>query len=104
VAALRKVVDGQDVRPERILGPLLTAALDNSLQIGPKALTGPVARGDAAAVARHLQALTAADPGIADGYRALARRAATYTDPPKDLVELLRDDDLGNDSRRDEHR
>lgn len=104
VAALRKVVDGQDVRPERILGPLLTAALDNSLQIGPKALTGPVARGDAAAVARHLQALTAADPGIAEGYRALARRAATYTDPPPDLVELLRDDDLGNDSRRDEHR
>jgi predicted short-subunit dehydrogenase-like oxidoreductase (DUF2520 family) len=114
VAALRKVVDGQDVRPERILGPLLTAALDNSLQIGPKALTGPVARGDAAAVARHLQALTAADPGIAEGYRALARRAATYTDPPPDLVELLGDnksgdDDLGhdssgNDDRRDEHR
>jgi predicted short-subunit dehydrogenase-like oxidoreductase (DUF2520 family) len=92
VAALRGVVGDQDVRPERILGPLLTAALDNTLQIGPKALTGPVARGDAAAVARHLRALTAADPGIAEGYRALARRAATYTDPPPDLIELLAKD------------
>jgi predicted short-subunit dehydrogenase-like oxidoreductase (DUF2520 family) len=92
VAALRGVVGGQDVRPERILGPLLTAALDNTLQIGPKALTGPVARGDVAAVARHLRALTAADPGIAEGYRALARRAAAYTDPPPDLIKLLADD------------
>lgn len=88
-AALRKVLDGQDVRPERLLGPLLTAALDNALHIGPAALTGPVKRGDTAAVAQHLDALTAADPAIADGYRALARRAAAYTDPPPDLIELL---------------
>ena len=88
-AALATVLEGQDVRPQRLLGPLLTAALDNTLQSGPAALTGPVKRGDAAAVARHLAALTEADPGIADGYLAMARRAAAYTNPPQELIELL---------------
>ncbi|HEY9314279.1 Rossmann-like and DUF2520 domain-containing protein [Williamsia sp.] len=88
-AALATVLDGQDVRPQRLLGPLLTAALDNTLQSGPAALTGPVKRGDAAAVARHLEALAAADQGIADGYLAMARRAAAYTNPPSELIELL---------------
>ena len=37
---------------ERIVGPLAHAALENTLQRGQAALTGPVARGDAAAVAR----------------------------------------------------
>jgi predicted short-subunit dehydrogenase-like oxidoreductase (DUF2520 family) len=87
--ALRSVLDGQDVSAERLLGPLLVAALDNTLQSGPKALTGPVMRGDTEAVARHLEALSAADAGIAQGYRAMARRAASYTDPPADMIELL---------------
>ncbi|PRC49432.1 DUF2520 domain-containing protein, partial [Mycobacterium sp. ITM-2017-0098] len=42
---------------ERIVGPLARAALDNAMRRGQSALTGPVARGDAAAVAGHLQAL-----------------------------------------------
>lgn len=87
--ALRTVLEGQDVRAERVLGPLLVAALDNTLQSGPKALTGPVMRGDTTAVARHLDALSEADRGIAEGYRAMARRAAYYTDPPADMIELL---------------
>ena len=33
-------------RPERILAPLLRAALENTLRHGDAALTGPVARGD----------------------------------------------------------
>src|SRR5690606_23806435 len=33
--------------PDRMLGPLLGAALDNALRSGDAALTGPVARGDA---------------------------------------------------------
>lgn len=90
VRALRTVLEGQDVRAERVIGPMLVAALDNTLQSGPKALTGPVMRGDTQAVARHLEALSAADHGIAEGYLAMARRAAFYTDPPTDMIELLK--------------
>ena len=42
---------------ERILGPLARAALENTLQRGQAALTGPIARGDAGVVAGHLRAL-----------------------------------------------
>ncbi|MGZ6770828.1 MAG: DUF2520 domain-containing protein, partial [Mycobacteriaceae bacterium] len=41
-----------------------------------RALTGPVARGDAEAVATHLAVLTAADPAVGAAYRALSRRTA----------------------------
>src|ERR1700755_2839186 len=44
---------------ERILGPLARAALENTLQRGQAALTGPIARGDADAGAGHLSALEA---------------------------------------------
>lgn len=63
--------------PARLLGPLLSAALDNALRRGDDALTGPVARGDAGTVAVHVEAMTAA--GAADvlaTYRALARTTA----------------------------
>ena len=52
---------------ERIIGPLARAALENTLQRGQAALTGPVARGDAAAVADHLAALDAVDPRVGPG-------------------------------------
>jgi predicted short-subunit dehydrogenase-like oxidoreductase (DUF2520 family) len=61
----------------RVLGPLLSAALDNALGRGDAALTGPVARGDAGTVAGHLAALddgAAAD--VSAAYRALARATA----------------------------
>jgi predicted short-subunit dehydrogenase-like oxidoreductase (DUF2520 family) len=61
------------VHPERILDPLLHAALDNALRLGDAALTGPVARGDAGTVAAHLAALP---PESVETYRALARRTA----------------------------
>ncbi|CAM5337661.1 Oxidoreductase OS=Streptomyces antimycoticus OX=68175 GN=SANT12839_045910 PE=4 SV=1 [Streptomyces antimycoticus] len=43
--------------PDRMLGPLLGAALDNALRSGDAALTGPVARGDAGTVAAHVAEL-----------------------------------------------
>ncbi|MCM3688025.1 Rossmann-like and DUF2520 domain-containing protein [Kocuria rosea] len=43
--------------PDRVLGPLLRATLDNALAAGESALTGPVARGDAGTVAAHRGAL-----------------------------------------------
>lgn len=61
---------------ERIVGPLARAALENTLQRGQAALTGPVARGDAAAVADHLAALADVDAALAQAYRRAADRAA----------------------------
>jgi predicted short-subunit dehydrogenase-like oxidoreductase (DUF2520 family) len=43
---------------DRVLAPLLSAALDNALRRGDDALTGPVARGDAGTVAAHREART----------------------------------------------
>src|SRR5450755_2674251 len=63
--------------PARMLGPLLSAALDNALRLGDAALTGPVARGDAETVAGHLAALRAAAPEALPAYLALARLTAT---------------------------
>ena len=60
-------------RPEKVLDPLVHAALDNALRLGDAALTGPVSRGDAQTVAAHLAALPA---GVRPAYRAMARRTA----------------------------
>lgn len=59
-----------------LLGPLVRAALDNTLNQGDDALTGPVLRGDTGTVQRHLEELGAVDPEIAAEYRVLARRTA----------------------------
>ncbi|MDO5644129.1 MAG: DUF2520 domain-containing protein [Dermabacter sp.] len=62
--------------PARLAGPLLTAALEEALRTGPRALTGPVKRGDAGTVGAHLDAL--ADlraPTTEAAYRALAAGA-----------------------------
>jgi predicted short-subunit dehydrogenase-like oxidoreductase (DUF2520 family) len=57
----------------RVLAPLLHAALDNALVLGDAALTGPVSRGDAGTVAKHLDRLPA---DAVPAYLALARRTA----------------------------
>lgn len=59
---------------ERVLGPLLSAALDNVLRHGDRALTGPVARGDEGTVRKHLAVLTENAPEVAPSYRTLAAR------------------------------
>ena len=64
-------------QPSRMLGPLLSAALDNALRLGDAALTGPVARGDAETVAGHLEALRADAPEALPAYLALARLTAS---------------------------
>ena len=63
-------------RTGAVLGPLLHAALDNALRSGDAALTGPVSRGDAGTVARHLDRMGAAAPASVPAYLALARRTA----------------------------
>ncbi len=62
--------------PERLLGPLLSAALDNALRHGDRALTGPVARGDAGTVRKHVGVLAEHAPHMLPSYRALAARTA----------------------------
>ncbi|MDP9240083.1 MAG: DUF2520 domain-containing protein [Actinomycetota bacterium] len=62
--------------PAKVLGPMMGAALDSALQYGDKALTGPVSRGDAGTVAKHLAALTQSAPDAVTAYVALARQTA----------------------------
>ena len=61
---------------ERLVAPLLSAALDNALRHGDRGLTGPVARGDVETVRAHLRELRASDPDLAETYRVLAARTA----------------------------
>jgi predicted short-subunit dehydrogenase-like oxidoreductase (DUF2520 family) len=61
---------------QRLLGPLLSAALDNALRHGDRALTGPVARGDVGTLDVHLRVLGERAPAALPGYVALARRTA----------------------------
>jgi predicted short-subunit dehydrogenase-like oxidoreductase (DUF2520 family) len=62
----------------KLLGPLLRGAVDSALALGPgAALTGPVARGDAALVARQAAALETHDQRLGDLYRQLALAAVT---------------------------
>ena len=56
------------------IGPLCRASLENALRVGPEAaLTGPVARGDVATVAAHLEALEGAPSAVEALYRAAGR-------------------------------
>ncbi|MGW5318795.1 Rossmann-like and DUF2520 domain-containing protein [Nocardia thailandica] len=101
VAALRESLSGPgllgqqvvDDQPggvaERLLAPLVSAALDNALRRGKSALTGPVARGDADAVAAHLAALEKVDDRLAAAYRAMSLRTAELARTNPALIELL---------------
>jgi predicted short-subunit dehydrogenase-like oxidoreductase (DUF2520 family) len=82
-------VDDPDGVAERVLQPLVRAALDNTLRHGQAALTGPVARGDSAALARHLAALAGVDPGLARAYRADALRTARRVQAADDVLAVL---------------
>ncbi|MDF1606183.1 Rossmann-like and DUF2520 domain-containing protein [Nocardioides sp. YIM 152315] len=59
--------------PAGTLRPLLTAALDNALEHGDAALTGPIVRGDVNTVRAHLADVGANAPLTLPSYVALAR-------------------------------
>ena len=59
--------------PAGTLRPLLTAALDNALEQGDAALTGPIVRGDVNTVSAHLADLVTSAPQTLPTYLALAR-------------------------------
>lgn len=89
------VADGPGGIAERIIAPLARASLENALQRGQSALTGPVARGDAAAVAGHLQALAEVNPELAEAYRAVSLRTAQRAHAPADVFAVLTPDPGG---------
>jgi predicted short-subunit dehydrogenase-like oxidoreductase (DUF2520 family) len=83
------VVDNPGGLAERVIAPLARAALENTLQRGQAALTGPVARGDAQAIAGHLAALTEIDPDLGAAYRAMSLRTAQRAHAPAEVFEVL---------------
>lgn len=94
-----EILERAGVRPaERIIAPLLSAALDNALRHGDRALTGPVVRGDVQTVRTHLRELDAADRDVAQAYRVLAARtarrasAAGLLPDVRDLLSTLREE------------
>jgi predicted short-subunit dehydrogenase-like oxidoreductase (DUF2520 family) len=101
VEALRAALWGQELLgqelvsdapggiPERVIGPLARASMDNALLRGQAALTGPVARGDATAVAEHLRALTEVEPDLAQAYRANSVRTAQRAHASADVFAAL---------------
>ncbi|MEV0721294.1 Rossmann-like and DUF2520 domain-containing protein [Micromonospora purpureochromogenes] len=74
--AADRLRDAGVAQPEKVLAPLLRAALENALRLGDDALTGPVSRGDAGTVRRHLDRLAETAPESVAPYLALARRSA----------------------------
>ena len=59
-----------------LLAPLVLQTAANWAERGAEALTGPIARGDAATVDRHLEAISEIAPELLAAYEALAERAA----------------------------
>jgi len=59
--------------PAGTLRPLLNAALDNALDHGDAALTGPIVRGDVNTVRAHLADIAASAPHTLSSYLTLAR-------------------------------
>ena len=74
VAASLAVLDDAGIEhPARLVEPLLTASLDNSLRLGDAAMTGPVVRGDADTVRMHVRALDEVSTDTAQAYVDIAR-------------------------------
>ncbi|HUO40175.1 MAG TPA: DUF2520 domain-containing protein [Mycobacterium sp.] len=83
------VADAPGGIAERVIGPLTRAAVENTLQRGQAALTGPVARGDADAIAAHLRALAEVEPQLAQAYRENSRRTAERAHAPAAVFAVL---------------
>lgn len=60
-------------QPQALVAPLVRAALDNSLETGFAALSGPLLRGDAETIAGHVAAIRDSDPALLPAYRAMAQ-------------------------------
>jgi predicted short-subunit dehydrogenase-like oxidoreductase (DUF2520 family) len=69
--------------PREALVPLVEASVRNWAELGgPRALTGPIARGDEAVVARHREAIAARTPDLLPVFDALADATRTLSGRP----------------------
>ena len=72
------LLDATGVEDAReLLAPLVVRTAFNWAEQGGDALTGPIARGDAATIERHRAALAESAPELIPLYEALAERTAT---------------------------
>ena len=62
--------------PREVLAPLVRRSLENWVERGPDALTGPVARGDSETVERHRAAIAEQAPDLLELYEVMARYTA----------------------------
>lgn len=81
--------------PGALLGPLVRAALDNSLDRGLAALSGPLLRGDRDSIRDHLAALSAQCPSVLPAYRAMAVATLDALEQGGDPVSPALRQDLG---------
>ena len=77
--------------PGALLAPLVQATLDNSLDRGIDALSGPLLRGDRDTIGNHLTALRAHAPELLPAYRAMALATLDALDRDEGALR----DDLG---------
>lgn len=69
------MLDGIGVgEPRRVLAPLVRQSLENWVDDGAGALTGPIVRGDVETVASHREAISASRPELLGFYDVLAGR------------------------------
>lgn len=88
--AERLLVEAGFTRPEAraALAPLIAGSVENLREKGAGALTGPIARGDASTVRRHLEVLPA---DLIEPYVALARAALDIADLPEEKRRAIED-------------
>lgn len=97
--AMQLLRDAGSSDPAAVLRPLLGAALDNVLDYGDAALTGPIVRGDLKTVTAHLRTLAAVSQEALESYVVMARATANHAvadgrlEPRRAaaLVEILND-------------
>ena len=89
--------------PAGTLRPLLTAALDNALEQGDAALTGPIVRGDLNTIRAHLDEIARRSPQAMDSYVALARAtlARSVTDGRVVPIRALKINELLDSAQAD---
>lgn len=91
VAAARALLIGARVEdPAAFLDPLVRASVANVLAEGAGALTGPVVRGDAGTLERHLRRLDDDVPWLAEVYRHLSLGIVELLRPTLDDEHLAR--------------
>jgi predicted short-subunit dehydrogenase-like oxidoreductase (DUF2520 family) len=79
-----------------LLAPLVLRTAANWAERGPEALTGPIARGDDATVARHRAALSELAPEMLAAYDSLAQHTRSIAGHDEELAGAASPDERGS--------